>query len=721
MSRVRIPATKRVQHFFRLLRHSVEHRADKKATLSARPGDIRLHATVTKHPDGGRGATPVLMENFTVPGFTEHTFSVDLSSKMVERADEIARKSHVLIFETCEGQITVTGDDTVKRTEPASDALPPARPPWEDDIDSAEYDSARIGQVLESMVPVMGVVPGEINSLALSVTPKALRVTAGCATRRGSNAVKARNGSCQEIQALCPLYFARPLADFLKRIGGRVDIQAEGNQLRIQGKDFHLTLYRYVPFAVDAIAKESSTAIYRLTSAQVRQVQALVKAASTHEGNPVIELSREKDSLRLRYDSADTSDRAILVADIEVQSALGHSGIVRVPGNDLNRALESAGKQQSKLSGVYSHINDSRSLQLRLNDPHYLLELSQIELKQFPLHDEVHVFAAISTNYRLPGKSNLNGFLLSFFHFTKSVKDHPERFPDFLEKYGLLGLRLFCDCGAFTAKAKNLSIDPDQYAAFIEVAYRYFDKYTSLDHYYAPVDATVIEYVKLWGLGLSPIYVSHAGESLEELRRVLHGERGFKPMNVGWGGAARDGAGVRIEYVHQMLKLIPPEQLLDMQIHGFGMLQESLVKRFPFTSVDASTFGTWAEHYQIPTPWGLKSLKRRERNSVYSSSLYQDIVEWVKSLSYQQPIEMNFTLEELAEDLEMRQLFGLSYYAYLGKWFRHMDHMVRLQKFIPLDELNDMDEFIMPETRSVPQPAIEDLTPIKLITKHQNS
>ena len=720
MSRVSIRSTQRLQRFLNVLGHPVEPRADKVVILSARPGNIRLHSTTFKKVDGSLGAVPVAKLDFKVSGFTDDTFTVSLSAKMVEHAVKIAKKSRIVVFEVDEKQITVTGDDVSDRTEPVGRTIAPARTPWEEDLGYAEYDGIEIGRVLDAMLPAMGIIPGDANGLAVSVGAKELKVTAGCATRRGSHSVAAQSGACQPVEVLCPMYFARPLTDFIKRTKGIIRLQGEGNQLRIRGKGFFITLYRYASFTVDSIGEGTSTTIYRLSAPQVRHAQRLLHAAGTNESNPLVELSREKDALQLRYDSADSSDAATMIAQVEVENALGHSGIVRVPGLDLNRALESARKVGPRTPGLFLHIHDSKSLQLRLSDPNYLMELSQIQLAQYPLRDDLQVFGAISTSYGTAAKSNLDSFLISFFHFTEYLKNHPELFLEFLEKQGLLGRKNFLDCGAFTARARNLSINSEQFRRFIEVAYPYFINYTSLDFYYGFVSENVTEFTILLGLGLDPIYVTHLGENEKELQRVFRGEYGFIPTNVGWGGAARDGAGVRIEYVNRMLQLIPPERLAQTRIHGFGMLQESLIKRFPFSSVDASTFGIWAEHYQIPTPFGLMSLKNRASNSVFSSSLYKEVVEWVKSLSYQQPIEMNFTLERLAEDLEMRQLFGLSYYAYLGRWFRHMDHMVRLQKFIPLNELAGMDEFILPGMRYVPQSSVEDLTTIKLITKNNS-
>lgn len=721
MACVRIDSIPAVQRSWHLLNHPIEPRADKDIVLAVRPGNIRLHSVVTKHAEGALGAAVVVRQDFHVPGFTDDTFTVKLTPKMVRQAAYIAERSPIVVFTVTDKQLTITGQGTHEHVEPSISTISPARPPWDDEVASAQYASSRIARALESFRSVMGIVPGDASGLALRVGGDHLTLTAGCSTRRATHTVSAQKGACETWEGLCPVYWVRPLADFLRHLPGEIELQTDANQLRLRGKDFQLTLSRNAPFSVVDIRPAPSSAIYRLTPPQGRQVYEAVHEISGSEANAIVEFSRQDEALKLKYVSSDTPTPAVVVTEVAVDQALGVCPPVSVPGEDFDRALQSARKLQPKGSNLYLHINDSKFLQLRLSDPRYLMELSQIRMAQFPLRDDLQVFAAISTNYRIVSRSNLNGFLLSFYHFPDRIKDHPEEFPEFLEKQGLLGLRLFCDCGAFTARAKGKSIDSDQYGCFIAATHQLFDKYTSMDLYYATVEENVVEYVKLWGLELDPIYVTHMGENVEALRQVFRGAHGFKPQNVGWGGAARDGAGVRIGYVQQMLSLIAPEDLPNMRTHGFGMLQETLIKRFPFTSVDASTWGIWAQHYQIPTPWGLMSLKKRPHNSVYNSPLLKEVEQWVKSLSYRQPVEVEFSLDTLVENLEMRQLFALSYYAYLGRYYRKMDHAVLHRRFYPVDELADMDEFIMPETRSVPQPAVEDMTPIKLITKHQNS
>jgi hypothetical protein len=220
MSRVSIRATKRLQQFLNVLGHPVEPRADKEIILSVRPGNIRLQSTTFKKLDGSLGAVPVIRQDFKVSGFTDDSFTVFLSAKMVEQAAKVCKKSRVVVFEIDDKQITVTGDDVSDRTEPVGHTIAPARIPWEDDLGYAEYDSIEMGRVLDAMRPAMGVIPGDANGLALSVAAKELKVTAGCATRRGAHSVAAQRGTCQPVEALCPMYFARPLTDFIKAHSG---------------------------------------------------------------------------------------------------------------------------------------------------------------------------------------------------------------------------------------------------------------------------------------------------------------------------------------------------------------------------------------------------------------------------------------------------------------------------------------------------------------------
>lgn len=145
---------------------------------------------------------------------------------------------------------------------------------------------------------------------------------------------------------------------------------------------------------------------------------------------------------------------------------------------------------------------------------------------------------------------------------------------------------LFLDSGAFSAWSKGLQIDIDEYIDFIKVNEKYIDVYSVLDSIGDP-ELTLKNQAIMEKAGLSPIPCFHYGEDIKYLKCYLQ-----KYNYIALGGMVPIGSADLSVWLDSIFSeyICDSTGLPICKIHGFGMTSLKLVLRYPWYSIDSTSW-----------------------------------------------------------------------------------------------------------------------------------
>lgn len=160
--------------------------------------------------------------------------------------------------------------------------------------------------------------------------------------------------------------------------------------------------------------------------------------------------------------------------------------------------------------------------------------------------------------------------------------------------------RFFLDSGAYSAWSKNSAIDLDEYCAFIKANIEKIEAYACLDvipgapgrsataaERETAAEATWRNFLYMQREGLQPLPVFHYGEPWRFLDRMLaHG-----CDYVGIGGLVSVPSKERRAWLDDLfLRICDADGFPKVKTHGFGMTALVLMFRYPWHSVDSTTW-----------------------------------------------------------------------------------------------------------------------------------
>jgi hypothetical protein len=158
----------------------------------------------------------------------------------------------------------------------------------------------------------------------------------------------------------------------------------------------------------------------------------------------------------------------------------------------------------------------------------------------------------------------------------------------------------FLDSGAFSAWSKGTQIDIDEYCEFIRANCEQIEVYASLDCIPGTLGkiATTAErneaaekswknYLYMVRSGLSPLPVYHYGEDPRYLQRML--DHGCDYIGIG-GLVGVPGPKRRLWLDALFERLVDAEGHPIVKTHGFGMTSVPLIFRYPWYSVDSTSW-----------------------------------------------------------------------------------------------------------------------------------
>jgi len=150
--------------------------------------------------------------------------------------------------------------------------------------------------------------------------------------------------------------------------------------------------------------------------------------------------------------------------------------------------------------------------------------------------------------------------------------------------------QLFLDSGAFSAWSQGVEIDIDDYISFIKENEKYLFTYVNLDVIGDPVK-TYENQKYMERAGLNPIPVFHTTmEPLSWLEKYL--DEGYEYIGLGGmaGGTVDRLSILRILDVCFATLLCHPDGIPRVKVHGFGMTSHLLMFRYPWYSVDSTSW-----------------------------------------------------------------------------------------------------------------------------------
>jgi len=148
-------------------------------------------------------------------------------------------------------------------------------------------------------------------------------------------------------------------------------------------------------------------------------------------------------------------------------------------------------------------------------------------------------------------------------------------------------VELFLDSGAFSAWSQGKEINIDEYIQFIKDHKDVIDVYANLDVIGDPI-ATWNNQTYMEKAGLHPLPVYHYGEDIKWLKQLLKGNYDY----ISLGGMVPISTPNLIHWLDHLFKnyLCDDKGMPIVKVHGFGLTSLQLMLRYPWWSVDSTSW-----------------------------------------------------------------------------------------------------------------------------------
>lgn len=170
--------------------------------------------------------------------------------------------------------------------------------------------------------------------------------------------------------------------------------------------------------------------------------------------------------------------------------------------------------------------------------------------------------------------------------------------PSFVERMRRDGVRIFLDSGAFSAYTKGIQVDLPAYVRYIAENKDIVEEASVLDAI-GDFRGTFENQKRMETLGASPLPCFHYGEPEE----VLDWYAELYPY-ITIGGMVPISTPQLKVWLDRIWEehLTHPDGTPKVRVHGFGLTSLPLMMRYPWYSVDSSTWVQWAANGMILMP-----------------------------------------------------------------------------------------------------------------------
>lgn len=244
---------------------------------------------------------------------------------------------------------------------------------------------------------------------------------------------------------------------------------------------------------------------------------------------------------------------------------------------------------------------------------------------------------------------------------------------------------LFLDSGAFSAWSRGISIDLDEYARFIEERPGVFSVVANLDVIWgsegggipslAEIDQAAAQGWEQWQvlrrrlapLGLDPLHVFHQGEDFRWLKRLMSEAEYF-------GVSRRQDFSDKenLKWLDQVFTLLTDDRGYPLRrVHGFGISSLEFLERFPWASIDSTSWVLTGRYGAVFIP-----LNGRVHKVTVSDQSPRQRGEGQHFRTFSRPEqraiqqyleEKGFTVEGLAGDYIQRDLANIQFFLDLER------------------------------------------------------
>ena len=258
-----------------------------------------------------------------------------------------------------------------------------------------------------------------------------------------------------------------------------------------------------------------------------------------------------------------------------------------------------------------------------------------------------------------------NGYcrLFSYFNDKSSLR---KRFGKHL-KNG----KLFVDSGAFTAWTRGVKLDVDEYikwlndnceeiylAGQIDVIPGEYGKTPTLEQRYIAAKETWENYLYMRERLINPdmiVYTFHLGEDYNFLKNAL---QDTTIKYIALGGTVGSNVKIKEQFFEKCFEIIKNSPNPNVKVHAFGMTSVDLIQKFPFTSVDSTSWIMTGAVGNIFSKYGNIDLSKKNSmdvNSIFNLSEQhrKDVIEEIEKYGY--------TLEQLKNDHRARVCYNVKF------------------------------------------------------------
>lgn len=250
--------------------------------------------------------------------------------------------------------------------------------------------------------------------------------------------------------------------------------------------------------------------------------------------------------------------------------------------------------------------------------------------------------------------------ILESYHYL----DGSAKLMRYLEAWGK---PVFLDSGAFTVFTKGASIDLDAYCQFIERRMHSFNPVASLDIIEAGHEDRAYENLKVMrGRGIAACPTHHHQDKEHWLQRYL--DDGYDYIFLG--GMVGGAVPVLREWLDVMWDkyLTHPDGTPKVKVHGFGLTSFELMLRYPWYSVDSSSWNAYgrfgAIYLDMVNAHGEKYVTHFYCSSKRLSNMRQLNTHWnnmappIQEAFRARVEELGYDFERLREDTYYRNVFN---------------------------------------------------------------
>lgn len=172
---------------------------------------------------------------------------------------------------------------------------------------------------------------------------------------------------------------------------------------------------------------------------------------------------------------------------------------------------------------------------------------------------------------------------------------HGQRYVDKIRKDGI---KVFLDSGAFSAFTQNVTVDIEKYCDYCLENADIIEQASVLDAI-GDCDGTWRNQMRMEQLGVRPLPCYHYGEPVEVLEWYIS-----KYDYITIGGMVPISTPQLILWLDRIWTdhLTNPDGSPKIKVHGFGLTSLPLMFRYPWYSVDSSTWVQWAANGMILIP-----------------------------------------------------------------------------------------------------------------------